>query len=169
MTKPRTAPSGGKPDQRPEHNHAVLSQAEQARHLGVADETVLNLGHSVRESELTRHPLDRVHDYTNHASERVVRGPARSQGVYGKFRDPQSGIPTNEQNLDRWASYAKSNSYHGGDGTGVEPTMRDPRGGRDEGSDGHLVPLPNPSTANWADFRAGSESGEGRLEKLHKR
>jgi hypothetical protein len=37
MTKPRTAPRGGKPHTAPEHNHTVMSQAEQAKFLGRGD------------------------------------------------------------------------------------------------------------------------------------
>jgi hypothetical protein len=128
-----------------------LSQAEQSKFLGRGDEVVSNLGHPSREDDLTRHPLGKVVDYTNHASEGVVRGPPRSQGVYGRFRDPQSGI-SSEQNLDRWAGYARSNSYGG----------KDPKG-RGAGSDGHLA-----STKNWPSFEYGSESGLGRIEKARK-
>jgi hypothetical protein len=175
--KPRSANTwSGKPQQKPEHNHAVLSQAEQARHLGVGDETVMNLGHRVREDDLTRHPLGKVQDYHNHASEHVVRGPARGVGVYRGFKNPESGLPS-EQNLSRWSDYAKSNSYtghHHKDGPGVEPPPGEPRRsvpseahGKD--SDGHLAPLPKPSTDNWANYSAGSDSGEGRLQKIGKR
>jgi hypothetical protein len=45
----------------------------------------------------------------------------------------------------------------------------DPRGSHSNESDGYLAPLPSPSEKYWADYRAGSESGEGRLEKLHSR
>jgi hypothetical protein len=83
--------------------------------------------------------------------------------VYGKFRDPKSGI-AEQQNLDRWASYAKSNSYHKGPGPGVNPTTPDPRGAHSNESDGYLR-----STKNWPSFEYGSESGLGRIEKTHKR
>ena len=168
MVKPRTAPHGGKPHTAPEFQHSILSQAEQAKLLGRSDETTRNLGHPSSEDRLMEHPLDKVQDYQNHASEKIVRGPPRSQGVYRRFKNPQSGI-ANEANLGKWASYAHSNSYAGGHGAGVEPTMPDPRGRHSNESDGYLAPLPSASTESWADFRAGSESGEGRLEKLHKR
>jgi hypothetical protein len=151
-----------------------MSQKEQSEFLGRDEEVLSNLGYPAKESELTRHPLGKVHDYQNHASERVVRGPARSQGVYGKFRDPQSGISTNQQNLDRWAGYARSNSYtgHGNKaGPGKEPTMPDPRerstagyrpaSGKD--SDGYLA-----DPKDWADYQYGSEAGLGRIQKSEK-
>jgi len=110
MVKPRTAPHGGKPHTAPEFQHSILSQAEQAKLLGRSDETTRNLGHPSSEDRLMEHPLDKVQDYQNHASEKIVRGPPRSQGVYRRFKNPQSGI-ANEANLGKWASYAHSNSY----------------------------------------------------------
>jgi hypothetical protein len=118
-------------------------------------------------SDLTKHPLKDVIAYDG----RNIIDERRAQGVYRKFRDPKGGI-SSEQNLDRWADYAKSNSYTGhGDkaGHGKDPTMPDPRGSHSQRSDGYLAPLPSASTETWADHRAGSESGEGRLEKLHSR
>jgi hypothetical protein len=171
MTKPRTAPNAKRPHTAPEYDHAVLPEFQQRRFLNVGEEHTLNLGHPSTQDRLTEHPLDRVHDYNNGASERIVDGPPRSAGVYGSFKDPKSGISTNQQNLDRWASYAHSNSYQGGHGEGVEPTMPDPRersavGYRpsgDKGSDGHLA-----SPKDWASYEYGSEAGLGRIEKSQK-
>jgi hypothetical protein len=147
-------------------DHESLSQAEQARFLGAKPERTKNLGHDSTVDKLTENPVGYPLNYEP-GSNRVVRGPPRSQGVYGKFRDPQSGI-CNQQNLDRWSGYARSNSFRGeGDSIGKDPVVRDPRGPHSNKSDGYLAPSPNPSTKNWADYRAGSESGEGRLEKLH--
>jgi hypothetical protein len=170
VTKPRTAPRGGKPHTAPEHQHAVLSQAEQAKFLGRSDEIVSNLGHPSREDDLTRHPLRKVPNYEP-ASNRVVDGPKRGVGVYRSFKNPQSGISTSEANLRGWASYAHSNSYDGGHGEGVEPKMPDPReraaaghrpgGGKD--SDGHLL------RPEWDRYQFGADSGEGRLEKTHRK
>jgi hypothetical protein len=169
MVKPRTAPRGGKPHTAPEHGHAVLTEAQQAKYLGRRNELVSNLGHPSRQDDLTRHPLSKTQNYDTADTERTFRDPAKLQGVYGKRNDPKSGISA-EQNIDAWAQRAAANSYHRGHGEGVDPTMRDPRdGSRSTESDGHLASLPTPSTKNWADFRAGSESGEGRLEKLHSR
>jgi hypothetical protein len=149
-----------------------MSQAEQARFLGRGDEVVSNLGHPSREDDLTRHPLGRVQDYDKGASERIEKGPKRGVGVYRGYKNPQSGIGTDEQNLDRWASYAHSNSYYGGHGEGVEPRMADPRERSATGhrpasakdSDGYLL-----STATWANLpEAGADSGVGRLEKTRK-
>jgi hypothetical protein len=171
--KPRTAPHGGKPHTAPEHNHTVMSQAEQAKFLGRGDEVVSNLGHPSREDDLTRHPLGKVDDYANNrASERVVDGPKRSVGVYRSFKNPESGIP-NQQNLDRWAGYAQANSYtgHGNKaGPGKEPPQSDgqrrsvPSEARDKDSDGYLA-----DPKEWSRFDRGSESGEGRLEKIHRK
>src|SRR5215472_12825943 len=89
---------------------------------------VRNLGHKSTEAGLTKNPAGRMVDYAdNDVSKGVVRGPARSVGVYGRFRDPQSGIAS-EQNLTRWSGYASAGSYDG----------KDPKG-RGEGSDGHLA------------------------------
>ena len=83
----------------------------------------------------------------------IEEGQRLTQGVYGRHVAINSGISAQE-NLDQWASYAKSNSYHG----------RDPRE-RGEGSDNHLL-----STKGWANLPdAGSESGEGRLQKSHRK
>jgi hypothetical protein len=172
MVKPRTAPHSGKPHTAPEYQHAVMSQKEQSEFLGRGDEVVSNLGHPSREDDLTRHPLGKVDDYANsRASESVVDGPARGQGVYRKFANPQSGISTNQQNLDRWTGYARSNSYHGGHGEGVEPKMPDPReraaGGyrpsERKDSDGYLA-----DPKDWPSYEYGSEAGLGRLEKSQK-
>jgi len=153
-------------------DHDVMSQAEQARWLGAKPERTKNLGHDSTVDKLTENPAGRMVDYANNdVSKGIVRGPPRSQGVYGRFKNPKDGTSTAE-NLSRWSDYSRANSYHRGHGEGVEPRMPDPRGGSnvpaaDKGSDGYLAPSPNPSTKNWADYRAGSESGEGRLEKLH--
>jgi hypothetical protein len=154
---------------REEIDHYVLDQFEQEKHLGIGHERTKNLGHDWRESEIEKNPAGRMVDYTNNdVGKDMLRQPSRLQGVYGKCGDPQSGI-SSEQNLNRWSDYATKGSYHGGPGPGKDPTMRDPRGRHSNESDGYLADQPNPSTKNWADFRAGSESGEGRLEKLHKR
>ena len=109
-------------------------------------------------------------DYANsRASESVVDGPARGQGVYRKFANPQSGISTNQQNLDRWADYARSNSYHRGHGEGVDPKMRDqgrssvPSAARSKDSDGYLA-----DPKDWSSYEYGGDSGLGRLEKSEK-
>jgi hypothetical protein len=131
----------------------------------------MNLGHRVKQDDLTRHPLGKVKDYAdNRTSERVVDGPKRGVGVYRGYKNPQSGI-ANEADLGKWASYAHSNSYAGGHGEGVEPKMPDPReraaaghrpgGGKD--SDGHLL------RPEWDRYQYGSESGEGRLEKTRRK
>jgi hypothetical protein len=127
-------------------------------------------GTPCRESDLMKHPLNKVQDYANsRASERVVDGPKRTQSVYGRFRDPQSGI-ANERNLAGWSGYARAGSYHGGDSTGKDVTTRDPRGGtvpsaaRNKDSDGYLA-----DPKEWSRFDRGSESGEGRLEKTHRK
>ena len=109
---------------------------------------VRNLGHKASDATLTKNPAGRMVDYTNNdVGKQIVRGPARSIGVYGRFDNPSDG-----HDLKGWADYAKSNSYHG----------RDPRG-RGEGSHNYLQ-----STKGWPRFDAGSESGEGRIEKSRK-
>jgi hypothetical protein len=164
-------PLARKPHTAPEHNHAVLSQAEQSKWLGVKDEVVTNLGHRSTQDDLTRNPAPFVQNYDSADTKSTFRDPAKLQGVYGKCNDPKSGISA-EQNIDAWAKRATANSYtgHGNKaGTGRDPTMPDPRGRHSNESDGYLADSPTPSTKNWADFRAGSESGEGRLEKLHRK
>ena len=114
---------------RDEIDHYTLDQYEQERHLGIGHEMTKNLGHDWRESEIEQNPAGRMVDYANNdVSKGVVRGPARSVGVYGSFKNPESGISTNQQNLDRWADYAKSNSYtgHGNKaGIGKDPPQSD--------------------------------------------
>jgi hypothetical protein len=143
----------------PEHNHAILSEAEQAKYLGLGNERVTNLGHPSREDDLTRHPLGQPINYDTapQAERQIKEGQRHTTGVYQKHSPINSGISSAE-NLRSWQKYSTSNSYHG-----KAPA------GRGEGSDGHLAASPNPSTKNWADFRAGSESGEGRLEKLRRK
>jgi hypothetical protein len=112
---------------------------------------VRNLGHKSTEARLTRNPAPRVVDYTQDgAGQREIKeGQRHTQGVYGRHSPTPRGISTQE-NLDKWASYSRSNSYHG----------RDPRG-CGEGSDDHLL-----STKGWANLPdSGSESGPGRIEK----
>jgi hypothetical protein len=161
--KPRTAPCGSKPHTAPVHNHAIMSEAEQAKYLSLPNERVTNLGHPSREDDLTRHPLGRMMNYDSADTSRTFRDPAKLQGVYGKCSDPRSGISSGE-NLDKWADYATKDSYHRGPGPGKDPTMPDPRGRHSNESDGYLR-----STKGWADFEYGSESGFGRIEKTHRK
>ena len=124
---------------------------------------VRNLGHKATDASLTKNPAGRIvtYDTAPQAERQIKEGQKNTQGVYQKHSPINSGISTAD-NLRAWADYSRSNSYSVG-GRG-----RDPKG-RGVGSDGHLAPLPSPSTKDWADFRAGSESGPGRLEKLGKR
>jgi hypothetical protein len=148
----------------------TLTQREQAKRLGVKEETVMNLGHRVKQDDLSRHPLDRVQNYDSGDTARTFRDPPRLQGVYGKCNDPKSGISA-KQNIDAWAKRATANSYDGHHhkaGPGVAPTVRDdrrsvPSEARNKGSDGHLA-----STKDWASFEYGGDSGLGRLEKSQK-
>jgi hypothetical protein len=156
--------------QQPFLNHDIKTQGQQARFLGSTPERTKNLGHDSTVDRLTENPVGYPLDYQSPSAARVIN-ETRSQGVYGKFRDPQSGI-AQQNNLDRWADYAKSNSYtgHGNKaGLGKPPTVRDPRGStvpsvaRNKDSDGYLE-----STKNWPSFEYGSESGLGRIEKARK-
>ena len=150
---------------REEIDHYVLDQFEQEQHLGVGHEMTKNLGHDWRESEIEKSPAGKLMNYDSADTARIINEP-RSQGVYGKFRNPQDGTST-QQNLDRWADYAKSNSYtgHGNKaGVGKDPTMPDPRGRHSNESDGYLA-----DPKEWADFEYGSESGLGRIEKAHRK
>jgi len=131
-------------------NHETLTQDQQAKFLGVKEETTMNLGHPVPVSRLTDNPVGYPRDYENGPAARVIN-ETRSVGVYGKFRDPQDGT-SRQQNLDRWSDYARSNSYHG----------RDPQG-RGAGSDGHLL------RPEWDRYQFGADSGPGRIEKQHSR
>jgi hypothetical protein len=160
--KPRTSRTG-RPHTAPEHGHATLTEAQQAKFLGRSDEVTMNLGHRVRQDQLIEHPLNRVptYDTAPQAERQIKEGQRLTQGVYQKHSPINSGISTAD-NLRAWADYSRSNTYS------VDGRGRDPKG-RGVGSDGHLAPLPKASTESWADFRAGSESGEGRLEKLHRK
>jgi hypothetical protein len=153
-------------DGQPHLDHEILDQAAQARWLGSKVERVKNLGHNSTVDRLTENPVGHPIEYDPKGVADRVINEKRQTGVYEKFRDPQSGL-SEQRNLDRWADYAKSNSYTGHRakaGHGKYPTMPDPRGSHSNKSDGYLE-----STRRWPDFdRAGSESGEGRLDKLHK-
>ena len=128
---------------------------------------VRNLGHKASNATLTKNPAGYPHDYENGPADKVIN-EKRSVGVYGKFRDPQSGISSAE-NLSRWSGYASEGSYQGKDGKA--PVTPDPRTGRrtSNQSDNYLASMPETSTKTWADHRDGSESGPGRLEKIHRK
>ena len=117
---------------------------------------VRNLGHKSSERGLLKNPAGLI-NYDSADTARTFRDKGKLQGVYTTCSDPRSGIAS-QANLDKWSDYSTKDSYRG----------KDPKG-RGAGSDGHLADLPTPSTKNWADFRSGSESGEGRLEKLHRK
>jgi hypothetical protein len=153
-------------------NHDTLTQDQQARHLGVKQETVMNLGHPVPVSQLEKNPVGYPRDYENGPAARVIN-EKRSQGVFGKFRDPQSGIST-QANLDRWSGYASANTevtrgQAHGPGPGKEPPVSDagrrsvPSPARNRDSDGYLA-----SPKDWASYEYGGDSGMGRLEKSQK-
>lgn len=149
----------------PEIDHAIMSEAEQSRFLGRADETTMSLGHRVKQDALTEHPLGKLPTYDTADTARTFRDPSKLQGVYGKCGDPRSGI-SSQDNLDRWADYATKDSYtgHGNKaGTGRPVSMPDPRGRRDEGSDEYLL------RPDWSKYEYGADSGPGRLEKSGKR
>ena len=153
---------------REEIDHYTLDQYEQEKHLGIGHEMTKNLGHDWRESEIEQNPAGKLMNYDSADTTRVINEP-RSQGVYGRFKNPLSGI-AEQRNLSRWAGYARSNSYHRGPGPGREPTVRDqgrssvPSAARSKDSDGYLE-----STRNWPSFEYGSESGLGRIEKTHRK
>jgi hypothetical protein len=137
-------------------NHDTLTQDQQARHLGVKEETVKNLGHDMPVSRLTENPVGYPRDYENGPAALVIN-EKRSQGVFGKFADPKDGRST-QANLDRWSDYAKANSYtgHGNKaGLGKPPSVRDPRGGtvpsaaRNKASDGYLASPKNLNRKAW--------------------
>jgi hypothetical protein len=134
---------------------------------------VRNLGHKATDATLTKNPAGRMVDYTSgEQGKRIARGTARSVGVYGSFKNPTSGI-SSEQNLSRWSDYASANTevtrgQAHGPGPGKDPPQSDdsrrhvPAAGKD--SDGYLL-----STATWANLpEAGADSGVGRLEKSRK-
>jgi hypothetical protein len=153
--------------QQPYLNHDIKTQGQQARFLGSTPERTKNLGHDSSVDRLTENPVGYPLDYQSPSAARVIN-ETRSQGVYGKFRDPQSGI-AQQNNLDRWADYAKSNSYHRGPGPGKDPPQSDdsrrsvPSAARNKGSDGTLA-----SPKDWASYEYGGDSGMGRLEKSQK-
>jgi hypothetical protein len=146
-----------------------MPEIQQRKFLGVGEEHTLNLGHPSTQDRLSEHPLDRVQNYDSGDTGRVGRGPARSQSVYGKFRDPKDG-----HDFAGWASYAREGSYTGRGnkaGLGKDPPTTDdsrrtvPDVARAKNSDGYLE-----STRTWANLpEAGGDSGVGRLEKAGKR
>jgi hypothetical protein len=155
--KPRTLRTG-RPHTAPEHGHATLTEAQQAKYLGRGDEVTMNLGHRVRQDQLTAHPLNRVptYDTAPQAERQIKEGQQRyTQGVYQKHSPINSGISTAE-NLRDWSRYSQSNTYS------VDGRGRDPKG-RGAGSDGHLA------TPEWTGYTAGADSGVGRIEKTHSR
>jgi hypothetical protein len=136
---------------------------------------VRNLGHRATDASLTKNPAGRMVDYTSgEQGKRIARGPARSVGVYGSFKNPTSGI-SSEQNLSRWSGYASANTevtrgQAHGPGPGREPPQSDgqrqhvPAAAREKDSDGYLE-----STKNWPSFdTGGADSGVGRLDKSRK-
>jgi hypothetical protein len=135
-------------------NHETLTQDQQAKFLGVKEETVMSLGHPVPISRIADHPLTGQpmnYDTAPQAERQIKEGQRTTQGVYGRHAPINSGVSTAD-NLRAWSKYSTSNSYDG----------KDPKG-RGEGSDNHLA-----STKNWSSFEYGSESGLGRIEKAHK-
>jgi hypothetical protein len=137
---------------RDEIDHYVLDQFEQEKHLGIGHERTKNLGHDWPESEIEKNPAGRVMNYDSADTARTFRNPSKLQGIYQKTADPRSGIAS-ANNLKAWSGYSTANSYDG----------KDPKG-RGEGSDGHLA-----STKGWAGYTAGADTGEGRLEKIHRK
>jgi hypothetical protein len=134
---------------------------------------VRNLGHKSKSTEaaLTKSPVGRVMNYDTapQAERQIKEGQRLTQGVYVRHVPIKSGI-SSEQNLDQWARYAKSNSYHRGPGPGKDPPQSDdsrrlvPPAAHNKDSDGYLE-----STRNWPSFdTGGADSGVGRLEKSKK-
>src|SRR5215472_13338416 len=87
-------------------DHDTLTHSQQAKHLGVKEETVMNLGHPVPVSKLADSPVGYPPNYEN--SNRVVDGPKGQTGVYGRFDSPKDG-----HDFSGWASRSESNSYMG--------------------------------------------------------
>ena len=139
-------------------NHETLTQDQQAKFLGVKEETVMSLGHPVPISRIADHPLTGQpmnYDTAPQAERQIKEGQRTTQGVYGRHAPINSGVSTAE-NLRDWSRYSQSNTYS------VDGRGRDPKG-RGAGSDGHLA------TPEWTGYTAGADSGVGRIEKTHSR
>ena len=155
--------------QQPYLNFDIKTQGQQARFLDSTPERTKNLGHDTTVDKLTQNPVGYPADYEKGPAARIIDEP-RSVGVYGRFKNPQSGI-AEQGNLNHWAGYAKANSYTGHgvkDGSGKPPPISDdsrrlvPSEAASKNSDGYLR-----STAGWPDFEYGSDSGPGRIQKQH--
>jgi hypothetical protein len=82
-------------------NHETLTQDQQAKFLGVEQETVMNLGHPCGVSDLMRHPLGTQRDdYTS--------GKAAERAIH---ESPNVGLSTDHAALKGWQDYASKNSY----------------------------------------------------------
>jgi hypothetical protein len=103
-------------------DHDTLTQAQQAKHLGVKQETIRNLGHPCAISDIQKNPAGRLMDYDTADTKATFRDRG-STGVYGKFDRPTSG-----HDLAAWSDRASANSFHG----------KNPSG-RGQGSDNHLA------------------------------
>jgi hypothetical protein len=133
---------------------------------------VRNLGHKATDASLTKNPAGRVMNYdTAPQGERQIKeGQRLTTGVYGRHVPIKSGI-SSADNLRVWSKYSTSNSYTSRGnkaGLGKDPPQSDdsrqhvPAAGK--ASDGYLA-----DPREWSRFDRGSESGEGRLEKIHRK
>ena len=113
MPYPTTAATPGHPirNTQPYLNHETLTQDQQARHLGVPQESVLNLGHPCPVSAVMDNPVGQPTEYTQGPAKRSLRESDRAgQGQYSNFPDPKSGLSTDFESLRNWQHFASANT-----------------------------------------------------------
>jgi hypothetical protein len=114
MPYPTSAATGAIPTRntQPYLNHETLTQDQQAKFLGVPQETTLNLGHPCPVSAVMDNPVKMPTEYTQGPAKRSLTESDRpGKGVYGSFPDPKTGLSTDFTSLENWQKFASANSY----------------------------------------------------------
>lgn len=145
--KGQRLPQQDKPQQ-PNLEHEILTQAEQAKHLGVKQERLMNLGHPCLVQDIAKHPLgSHIDEYTQGPAKRALTESDRpGHGVFGSFADAQSGFSTNE-NLKSWSGYASANSQVG------PGTMKQPKDAKPDKRELFPEPRDGSGTTNHKSLR----------------
>lgn len=92
-------------------NHETLTQNQQAKFLGVDQETVLNLGHRCSVNDIMHNPVGTPVEYSGGPAKRSLHESDRAgHGVYGGFADPKSGLSTDPASMRDWQGFASANS-----------------------------------------------------------
>ena len=92
--------------------HPAKSPATHEHESGGTADSVMNLGHRVAHSDLTKNPTSHLPPYEGPNSEvaKSFRRDSNVQGQYGRVGKLDSGIAS-EENLHKWGSYSEKNSY----------------------------------------------------------